>query len=601
MTRTVRLAIAMVCFMAFVNANAQAPKEYFQVFDLNLKTKNGVKDWPNQSDTEAYNKALKDEAKAGLITNNQKVVDINTSLQVKIDKDLVRNFVGTTAHPELMGKITRLKKLVLIQTKMLQGLDKNDPSTYYNYAVEFYSTVSEDPELKAYVNAQIDAYYELPKLEQTGAEPYVFKQIDKELATLYQQLENSDTFKGNQVQLVAYLVASGSPKQIHVENFDNLDQGTFYNVQQFVTSFSEADQAEFASLAEVAKKANDLQRDKFNIQDIVKELPSYSCALSTYNDLQALIISQESTIASLPKEVRADWNGLRADLENIATEFKAALNSSLGSTDFLNQANGIAQNLHNKVSGLEAKASASVTALESKLSNSEKEVKDFVGDAKTCLASVKSDLSKIGKFVNGVANALSRPDFSQVALEVSEKTLSFTVNELPETGNIYLKQSGRRENGDQLIIKLMVGKEGQERSDYQVVGTPKVYELNLIGLYSETHVSLALGFPKSTAAIEHSTYFMPSGNLLFKIGSRRSKLYNNVFSLGFGPSIQAPDMDGDGAPEVAAGVVLTTLKDYVGFGWSYNFSNTANTGFWFITLSLPVNVPGLPINSVAQE
>lgn len=582
-----------------IGASAQAPDDFFQIFDLDLKAKQGLKEWASKSDSAAYQADLEKEARAGLITGKQKVIDINTALQIKINKDRLKKEVGTQSNPELMAKIERLKQLILVQTGILRGLDQNDASTYYAYSLKFYRAVSKDPDLKEYVNELINEFFASNPDETDDVDRYVVAQMEREVNDLIRQLESSETYQQYRVQLVAYLVANGTPNQIHVENFDNIDQGEFYEVTRFVTSFSEEDQAQFASLAEAAQNASTLMQQKFNFSDVLKRLPSYQCASTTYTDLQTLITAQKTMIDNLPEEVKADWNTIRGNLTKIVDEFGAVADADIDPASFLSQANSLAKGFYNDVNALESSTSAAIAKLESKLTNSEQEIKDFMGEAKACLATVKTDLDQVKAFVNGVVGALSAPDYATAALNVSNKTLSFATDDIPETGNIYLKQSGRRENGDQLIIKLMVGKKDQNQSDYSVMGAPRVYELNLIGLYSETTVSLALGFPKTDQVIEHDTYFMPSGNLLFKIGSRKSRLYNNFFSIGLGPSLQAPDMNGDGAPEIAAGVILTTLKDYLGVGWSYNFSNNLQTGFWFITLSLPVNMPGLPISSVA--
>ena len=95
--------------------------------------------------------------------------------------------------------------------------------------------------------------------------------------------------------------------------------------------------------------------------------------------------------------------------------------------------------------------------------------------------------------------------------------------------------------------------------------------------------------------LENKFQFTPSGSLLFKFGSRKSRTWNYL-EPGIGFNISTPDFDLDGTPEIGLGGVLTVLKDVLSIGVSYN-TKTDNP-YWFFGLSLPFSIPGVPINSV---
>ena len=93
---------------------------------------------------------------------------------------------------------------------------------------------------------------------------------------------------------------------------------------------------------------------------------------------------------------------------------------------------------------------------------------------------------------------------------------------------------------------------------------------------------------------ERRFLYAPSAGLLFKLGLRSSRFYNEFLSPGLGVSISTPDFDTNGEPEFGTGLVLTAFKNLLSIGINYNV--TLDVPYWSFGVNLPISLPGVPIN-----
>lgn len=114
--------------------------------------------------------------------------------------------------------------------------------------------------------------------------------------------------------------------------------------------------------------------------------------------------------------------------------------------------------------------------------------------------------------------------------------------------------------------------------------------------------SLVLANPynrESNSAITLSNQFQfaPTYGVMMKWGSRKSKFYNEVVSLGVGLSFSSPDFNLDGTPEFGTGIMMTAFRDIMSVGWGWNFGVDAPYGF--VGFNIPFTIGGLPSTSTS--
>ena len=167
------------------------------------------------------------------------------------------------------------------------------------------------------------------------------------------------------------------------------------------------------------------------------------------------------------------------------------------------------------------------------------------------------------------------------------------ISELPEYGYIDLKTIGKRISGEFIDITLSYQVEGSNESlkdEIQIHN--KQLSMELVSFHSVTSVSVVLASPigdSDDVKLTRKYQVAPAASLLLKLGSRKSKLWNNI-SPGIGIIMATPDMDLDGSPDVSFGGSASLFRDVLSLGVSYN--TRTDSGFYHIGLSLPFNVFG---------
>lgn len=94
--------------------------------------------------------------------------------------------------------------------------------------------------------------------------------------------------------------------------------------------------------------------------------------------------------------------------------------------------------------------------------------------------------------------------------------------------------------------------------------------------------------PYSLDSPDRPTFrFAPSLGALLKIDSRSSYFYNNHLTPGLGVGYVFPDADLDGKTEFGAGIIGTLFRDFISFGWGWNF--TIGQPYFFLGLTYPTD------------
>jgi hypothetical protein len=540
-----------------------------------------------------------------------KIVDINSSLEIDVNKQEVLKAIELQ-YPqlkpqlELESKIDALQKALENQESIIKILQSSMPSldqqqTFFFQIDQFLTLVGQNSELRAQVNslyAEYDAVYGITGNQDLPAEAYIIQNLNKDLTALVEDLNNTEA-QIYSVSLLAFKMDPSGGDRVHVKNFDTYTERDYVTIDRWVTTLSEEQKKK---LEDLKTKADALNKSNATLFDELKQLfkanfPNLDCIGEVKDDLNAMLEDPQlagaftTDLKNISSKIYKDLGSLQVliDLFNknvdswdIDTAFQAVealknlkqefVNISITLSSFKNTAASIAS--------LQARADALVAS--------------FAG----CYGALKNDYENLIKALSLIAKRQS--NFIENK-EIGKEVLKFTVATLPQKGFINLKGTGKRSNGDQLLIEVVLRLPSSEDGMPEQVITleEQILTMQLIGIRSEVAVGMLLMNPDESSLDfepERKFYFAPGASLLFKFGSRKSTTYNNFIDFGVGINFASPDLDTDGTPEFGVGLIATALRDIVSIGYGYNVSIDAP--YWYFGVNLPFNFPGIPVNNV---
>jgi len=560
------------------------------------------------------------------ITN--RIIDINSSLTVKVQKnELLPYLVKYAKDPvsdQLLNEIHTLNAVLKNQVQIQESLSAEiQPghemevlANYSKYIVEFYQAILSDPETEKLADDIMSEYYRLKgegKIDLEvfpQSELYLIHKLTELSQTRKSKIQQLESISGIKIKLLAFLSNKQGKNRVHIENFDNISNDEFYEVERWVTNFSEEDKTTFENTKSLATKLNTListngENLTQNVLASIKSLQCFKVLLDTLNSVvrdKEMIISQNREFVNQNLDSGlAEMETLFVDMKNLTGSFESySDNEILFYNSIINQAT-------NKMTQTLSSFKERLHNFPAALRNNNSRIAGLVTMADECTEIFQRDVTSISNLVSWISG-MFKPfkDISDNSEELSESALEFSIDNLPESGFIEMVSSGKRENGDELQIKTVFKKpdSDDEPGNDEVVEINK-FKLYQTGFYSTTKISLILAHPYNIPELDQGENFLetkfqfaPAASLLFKYGSKRSVTYNDFWNIGFGINFSSPDFNLDGQPEFGAGLIVTTLKDYVSAGWSYNFGQ--DVPFVFIGLTIPVGIPG-PVNTVQSE
>jgi hypothetical protein len=157
--------------------------------------------------------------------------------------------------------------------------------------------------------------------------------------------------------------------------------------------------------------------------------------------------------------------------------------------------------------------------------------------------------------------------------EFGEKTLKLEAAKVPETTRFDLQNAGRA-SGDPLQIKVAFVKEGETSTELAT----RDYLLYPVSWRIDTAVGII--FANNSSKFQAA----PSYSWLYKKGSRRSALYNQLFDLGVGINVSTLDFNHDDTPELGIAFSVAALKNFVQIGYGFNVQQRVPYAFFGIKL-----------------
>jgi hypothetical protein len=551
------------------------------------------------------------------------IVDINSTLEISIQRDSLLKHLGrnTASNAKLVEKLDRLNFILESQIAILAILESKVKSTnetkdletlgeYSELMVEFYDRLNKDPELRARV-VELYREYNSQKaiLDQTlypSPQAYALKNLGGMQTEILATLRNSDEIKQVRVKLVAFLNTSDEQgRRVHVENFDQYAAGEFYELQRWVTTFSEQDISKFEQSKKLAGQLNKLVvTNTKGLESFIRtNLTSPDCFSNLLTAYQTAFNNRE-TIFNADKQMAEQFlTASQTELQKVFAillrikEFKPGEESNL-----LVEFNGLQTELIDAANELPTRITALAQPLPAQL-RTVQTIVDLKAQTDNCMKLLQADVDKVKEVLQFATNLLAPFRKSAIdAEEIGDEVLSFSINDIPQKGSIDLRTTGKRKSNDSVIIKLL----SFTKKD-SIDHTPGTYiqriplKLEQIGVHLVPHVSVILAYPfnkTAEVAIDNKFQFAPSGSFLFKFGARKSNAWNFI-SPGIGFNMSTPDFDLDGTPDVAVGGVMTLLQDVLSVGLSYN--TKTDSPMWFFGLSLPFGALGFPVTGNARK
>lgn len=550
------------------------------------------------------------------------IVDINSNLELKIDKKELTLRVGSKHEEnlELINELNKYDNLLIYQKEILDYLDSSLLNLSLTERIEklgefsdlmdnFYDLIIEDEELENKFDQyfmEYDALSEFQKNKYNHYVAYGLSQLTNEIASKISSLQTSIDQKKIKIQLSAFLnTKKEQNRKVHIENFDEYSLGEFYEVERWVTSFSDEDIAAFNRTNVYAQNLNSLI-DK-NFQEISKlvenNINSYQCLNNFYADINDIYNNKDEVFASNLAIGETFIIDIQAEISNMLELIEKIEEYNGQDENVLELFNSIQYEFIENAKQLPGNINTIISSLSAEFINSNDMVINLLDQINPCMLLIKEDLDKIEK-VFAISSTILKPfqETAKQGLELGDEIYNYSISDLPEFGYIELKNTGKRSNRDNLVIRLTLKSDDDiEKRKQGIVIEKHIITLQQVKVYSVSNVSVILASPynySENVKINNTFQFAPAGSLLFKVGSRKSKTWN-FLEPGLGFNISAPDFDLDGIPEVGIGAVFTILQDVVSLGISYN-TKTDNP-FWFIGLSLPFSTLGMPINTIKTE
>ncbi len=555
-----------------------------------------------------------------ILINEHGIVDINSNLELVINKANLTQKVGARfeSNTELILELEKFNKLLLHQKDILSILNKELSELTHSERIQklgqftglmrdLYDIVKDDKETREKFNKYLQEFNNLPEMEKKKYNSYYiqygFEQLALELKNKINEIQSRIEQKKIKIHLTAYLNSKYENfKKVHIENFDDYKNGEFYEVDRWVTSFSEADIEAFNRTNKLAKDLNNVIDKSFEnvgvlIEDNVK---SYNCLNELLSDFKKLIEKKNKIFTSNAEVAELFLLEMQIEVNKILDVISKIKTFNGEKENVLEYFNTTHDQFINVAKLFELKVNKLVSDLPTEFKNSNQEILNLMTKISTCKTLLLEDSEKVEKIISITSDILE--PFKNTAIignEIGNEVYKFSINELPDIGYIDFKYTGKRNNKDNLIIRVSIESDGDVISQKNAVVIEKhSFTLQQINIYSVSNVSVILANPYNRSdkvALENNFQFAPSGSLLFKFGSRKCKAWN-FLEPGLGFNVSTPDFDLDGAPEVGLGGVFTLLQDVVSVGLSYN--TKTDDPFWFFGLSVPFSTLGLPINTI---
>jgi hypothetical protein len=550
-----------------------------------------------------------DDAKKHVLKKNEftdsSLVDINSTLQIHINKAELKKIVGEKSDQAMPAQtITAIAFLTTVlqqQNKVLNEFKRNiqsyNPSDTaeirkFNERMqvigEFATTVFiKDPTtFNYYINLD-------PK--KTGLVEGIFIAAGKRLDDLQAELVEFKSGKKSTLQLGVWIHTKAGKTPIHLKGYDELPEQGYYSVErwQIMPTKEQLDQLHQLQSFAQANKETGLDVISIFLQKTVNQFKDNFAKLAK-DDLA---------------EIQSAFNGIKIEVQSSAIPAKIETLTK----NYTSLLNTLQTKIDQYQLWFSTKPLPSVIMLGSQLKQDNdfliEKISVLLGNLNAVIAEIEAlpvsirtkaealrDLVK--HKVDGMIKAIVPPGiepliegykFDAASLEYSDKVFKLSINDAPVTTKLDLGTTGKREEGDKILIKLSVADENGS----SVIDEAKEITMYSLAPHLQGTVGVIFAHPTTTTNISKQFQMAPYYNLLFKSVwpwtekyHRRSVMNNSFWDFSWGLHVSTPDFNKDDVPELGVGIVVSGIKDILQIGFAHNIFE--NKPYWFFGIRLPV-------------
>jgi uncharacterized coiled-coil DUF342 family protein len=559
------------------------------------------------------------------ISEQPGIIDINSLVTIKIDKVKLRNEMMRMYNQFPADDIRTIR---VLQNSIDQGLDNLDglvkaldewskKETHTREDVEKFSkTIAEvadnavpvlrfavtNKELDERINNALEELLDQQDPEFTSsADQYrtALTVADEYVNKLNQELDAKLREQGVYVQMGAWLMSNNANTPIHLSGFDTYPMGEFHEVDRWnlVALTSEENRQLFKEAQKTAKEINEKQKQITDvyaefIPDTFKEaiIAIDTCA----NDLEikvknlsdsvdpglrdakvviGQVKNQVDAYTRSVKTIKQKYNGL--DVSGVES-IKVAAKSL---KDDFQTLRGDTANLVQSIGDLVDQLIAIKSRFGAELRQQVEQLKE---NFKECQSVVKEQIEIIHTTVAVLANMVHGREVVTGSLNYTEKVLKHDIDSLPQDTSFDLRNTGRREHGDSVVIRISSGVPEQAVRHHQ----ERHIRMYKVLTYVDVAVSLIFAEPKDETLLDSRFQAAPSYSVLLKKGSRSSTFRNELLQPAIGLNFAALDFNRDETLEFGVGVTLSVFRDYIQAGYGYNINEDEE--YWFFGLKFPI-------------
>jgi hypothetical protein len=539
------------------------------------------------------------------------IVEPNSKLEINIDKEKLKDIAGATLSPGTALKIRKIREVLAAEKKSLDNLNKAIEA-YKNGAHPdvYVPLLQQQNELVTLVIRDTDGgpfYKSLPPdTSITVQYENIFKAAAYMLDKLQTRVLDEAKQNGLYIQLGAFLVQKNTNTPIHLPGFDSYDTQEPTTVERFQLVLTKEQSEDLQAISGLVNEINanglpaTIAKMKINIGQLlagIAQMDSFKSAQATLKELDELTKSTDAELGNIKNAVKESRDALNDYLDLIqgfVDKYKQPVNAADGAT-LLANINTDVNELVTQTTKLEDDLKKNAGYITTHASTAAANIKGKLLSLTPAMGklgkNIKDDLHKIPEqAATFMKRLISAERFSDQALVFSDKVKKLSIDDLPNNTTLDLETAGPRELGDQVTIKMAVGRTGQPIREL----TPLTYSLYFCKVYARTAVGFLFVTPTPLFKRTDEKAFLryaPSYSILLKgfwkneSESRKSLAYHEVWTPGLGLNVAALDFNGDGAPEVGLGGVFSIFNDFLQLGYGVNTFD--GRGYAFLGIRLP--------------
>lgn len=546
------------------------------------------------------------------LTKVRQTVDLNSQLSIEIDKSAI----NATANSYLVANGSRSVDSLLHTLQLYKKYIESIKITIDRYEQLFQSPTQDLDALKRALNQRAIAgdsiinlfnnnlrfqrrrEEELPFVKGKGSGErfrILMRLLAEEMQYADGSLRELQKEEGFYFQLAVWSATKRGIEPIHLDGFDDLPTGEYYEYERNQLYLSEAQLKELDDLTtffESMDKGGTFEKLSGLLYTLLSKAIDEKGISAQMKDVQMLLKkletnakSQKDTTIIRFNKLETKWMAFSRNLADIKTKYSAeeGVSTVTSKTDLLREFEKDVRGIKDSLTEISILAKNILTFDEVKIlgesTNKVIESIDALGDNLTKSAEKLIDQSR-----DAYQMAIYGRRINESALEISKKIYKLSLDKIPNATTLSLLYTGKRESGDLIIFKAMLRK-GSEKSPIKTESR----ELPIMNSLAHLHTSVVYAFAKP---VQRGENFKggPLVSVLYKFNSH-SLAYRNFLDIGIGLHAASFDFNNDDTPEFAGGIVTSIFKDYLQFGWGFNFNE--RLGYWFAGLRIPI--PNSPI------